>query len=74
VKKHLELHYQDTLLLIREFSAGEGKLYIQTYHMKGSEVEYIILDLSGKVLRLIFLPQPPPVLVDDQLSGRKNRY
>lgn len=74
LKKQLEFHIPDTLPLIREFSAGEGKLYIQTYHMKGSQVEYIILDLSGQVLNRVFLPQPPPVLFDDQLSGRINRY
>jgi hypothetical protein len=74
VSKQIDFRFPDTFPPIREFTAGEGKLYVQTYHNKGMDVEYIILDLSGKILSRVFLPQGPPVLFDEELSGRINRF
>ncbi|MCK4890773.1 MAG: hypothetical protein KAS97_12640, partial [Candidatus Aminicenantes bacterium] len=36
---------------------NDDKIYIQTYKIKEEKFEWIITDLTGKILKKVFLPQ-----------------
>lgn len=43
---------------IFQMNGGENRLYVLTYKMKGNDRECIILDLTGKEIKRVFLPIP----------------
>ena len=42
---------------LKDMKINDDKIYIQTYKVKEEKFEWIITDLTGKILKKIFLPQ-----------------
>ncbi len=54
---------------IEDFRVTDGKIYIKTYKSLKSNVEYLVLDLDGKLLGKYFLPD-----IQEKFYDIKNNY
>ncbi|NIM78996.1 MAG: hypothetical protein GTN53_10855 [Candidatus Aminicenantes bacterium] len=50
------IYFPPYLPVIRNLAIKDQKLYVQTYKTRGQLFEFFILDLNGKVLKTVFLP------------------
>ncbi len=55
MKDHL--YFPEFFPGLKDFFVDGNKLYIQTWNKKGAELEWILLNETGKELKRIFLPQ-----------------
>ena len=51
-----QLKYPDYFPVVREFIVADGKIYVHTYNRQEDKVEFLILDVKGKLLKRQFLP------------------
>lgn len=74
--KTVHMEYPDHFPPIRDVIADpvKNRLYVKTYLEKNNKEQYMVMDLTGKVQKTIFLPgvQPEPFL--EQLQGDKKYY
>jgi hypothetical protein len=51
-----EIYFPEYLPAIRRFTAADKKLYVLTYETKNGKSKFIILDLSGQLLKEVYVP------------------
>lgn len=71
IKKIMKLEFQDHFPAIQNLDISDGKLLVQTYREKQEKEEYIIMDLSGKIEKRVFIPRKVKVLLMPQIMGVK---
>ena len=74
--KTIHLVYPDHFPAIRDVISDpiQKKLYVKTYKKKDEKEEYMVMDLKGKILKTIFLPEVRPEPFFEQLQGDKKYY
>jgi hypothetical protein len=50
-----QLKYPDYFPVVREFIVTDGKIYVLTYNRQENKIEFLILDVKGKLLKRQFL-------------------
>ena len=60
IKKRFEFRFPGYFPEIRDFSICDGKFYVRTYRNEKGRDEYVILDLKGKKMGNVWLPQTSP--------------
>ena len=65
------LVYPDTFPAIQNFEIFDNKIYVQTYKQKEGKDEYWMIDLKGKLIKKIYLPQFPSESLLDSILGTK---
>jgi hypothetical protein len=71
MKKIIKLEFQNFFPAIQNLDISDGKLLIQTYREKQGKEEYIVMDLSGKIERKVFVPRKVKVLLMPRIMGVK---
>ncbi|MCP5105429.1 MAG: hypothetical protein GY950_18720 [bacterium] len=56
---------------IRQIDISGKKIYVQTYKVVDNKVEYIVMDLKGKILGKLYLPELPNPGLKGQVLGVK---
>jgi hypothetical protein len=71
IKKIMKLEFQNHFPAIQNLDISDGKLLVQTFREKQGKEEYIIMDLSGKIEKTVFIPRKVKVLLMPQIMGVK---
>ena len=56
-KKWAKFIEPEYLPSIKDITVKNNRIYLQTYLKKGEKEEYFIMDLKGKIIKRVFLPQ-----------------
>jgi hypothetical protein len=72
--KSQNLVYPDTFPAIQYMLADNKKLYTKTYRKKNNKEEYLIMDLTGNILKKVYLPAVKKVDFLVQMQGDKKYY
>ena len=70
-KNLFHFHFPDTFPAIRDIEVSSDKIYVQTYNESNNREECIIMDLSGKVKRSVFLPKFKNISLVGSILGTK---
>jgi hypothetical protein len=57
IAKTIEFDFPEHFPEMRDLIVSGGKIYVKTYATMENKVEYVILDLNGKLLKRVFLPE-----------------
>jgi hypothetical protein len=71
IKKIMKLEFPEHFPAIQNLDISDGKLLVQTYRKKQGKEEYVIMDLSGKVEKKVYIPQKVKVSLMPRLMGVK---
>ena len=71
VKDKVSVNFPSDFPPIQEMSVTGNRIYIQTYKEKNNNIEYIIMDLNGKILKRVYLPRFEDVTVTGKLLGAR---
>lgn len=69
-KKRLNIMFPATFPLIRDILVSGNHIYIQTFKEKENRVEYIVMDMKGKIEKSIFLPKVKEPTFLSRVMGR----
>jgi hypothetical protein len=73
-KKRINIKYPDTFPVIKDILVANNKIYIQTFKQKDKKVEYIILDIKGKILKSRFLPKVIESTFFSRMLGKVTQF
>lgn len=71
IKDKLSVDFPSEFPPIQEMNISGNRIYIQTYKEKSNNIEYIIMDLSGNILKRVYLPRFDDVTVTGKLLGAR---
>ena len=71
VKKFIRFESRRHFPPIRNLDIADNMLYIQTYRENMGKEEYIIMNLSGKIKKSVFIPQKVKVPLMQRMIGVK---
>lgn len=73
-KQMVKIIHDDYLPPIKDMVVNGGQIYLMTNRMKDGNVEFLVMDQEGKVLKEVFLPQPTATDFISVIFGRPTRY
>jgi hypothetical protein len=74
IKRQFDFSIPEYFPSIREITADDQNIYLLTFKQKQDKTEFVIWNLSKKQEKRLYLPSTQDVLLDDELTGRVNRY
>jgi len=72
--KSQSMVYPDYYPAIQDIAVDGEKIYVRTYRVKDNQEEYVMMDITGKVEKTIFLPKARKVDFLVQMQGDKKFY
>ncbi|MCK4889931.1 MAG: hypothetical protein KAS97_08365 [Candidatus Aminicenantes bacterium] len=73
-KKLVKITHGEYLPLIQDMVIDKGKIYVKTNNEKDGQVEFIVLDLKGNIIKIIFLPIMTEMDFGNKIFGRPARF
>jgi hypothetical protein len=71
VKKIIKFEFREHFPAIQNLDISDHKLLVQTFREKQGKEEYIIMDLSGKIEKTVYIPCKVKVSLMPQIMGVK---
>jgi len=73
-KKIVKIEHGEFLPLIQDMVIDNKRIYVRTNTRKSDKVEFIVMDMSGKILNKLFLPEPNDIDFGNKIFGRPARF
>jgi len=73
-KKIVKIEHGENLPLIQDMVIDEGRIYVRTNTRKSDKVEFIVMDMKGKILKQLFLPESNDIDFGNKIFGRPARF
>lgn len=73
-----KLVFPEYMPAIRNVTASDNRVYVQTYKKKGDRSEFLVFDVNGKLLKRVFLPDTCRYIIktnpDVTFTIKNNKY
>ncbi len=73
-KKIVKIEHGEFLPLIQDMVVDGDRIYVRTNMRKSGNVEFIVMNLEGKILKKLFLPEPNDIDFGNKIFGRPARF
>lgn len=73
-KKIVKIEHGEFLPLIQDMVVDGKRIYVRTNTRKSEKVEFIVMDMNGKILKKLFLPEPNDIDFGNKIFGRPARF
>ncbi|MCP5107041.1 MAG: hypothetical protein GY950_26890 [bacterium] len=71
IKDLFTMHFPDYLPAVKDFGVSGGKIYVQTHKTVNGKSEYVVMDLKGKTIATVQLPEFKGTPIIARLMGAK---